>query len=544
MGVHKSVMAHQFSQVPRAEIPRSSFNRGHGYKTTFDSGYLIPFYVDEALPGDTFSLHATLFARLATPIVPLMDNMYLDTFYFAVPMRLLWDNWQKFNGEQVDPGDSTDYLIPTLTAPSGGWPVGSLSDYFGLPTDVSGLEISAMWHRAYNLIYNEWFRDENLQDSVNVPRDDGPDNNSDYVLLKRGKRHDYFTSCLPWPQKGPGVEIPLGTTAPVVGTGYTLGLTDGAAAPTGNYGLGWHNLDLNIFGPYRTLYNQPYGTTSSDTGRPSGSIRGFGVTTNPLTSGLIADLSDASAATINTLRQAFQLQRLYERDARGGTRYTEIIRSHFGVVSPDARLQRPEYLGGSSARIIINPVQQTSSTDTITPQGNLAAFGLVTDMRGGFSHSFTEHCVVIGLCNVRSDLTYQQGIPRMFSRQGRFDFYWPALAHLGEQAVLNKEIYAQGLPADDDVFGYQERWAEYRYFPSKITGKFRSTYAQSLDFWHLSEDFGSLPALNAEFIVDSSPVERVIAVPSEPQFLLDSYIDLKCARPMPVYSVPGLIDHF
>lgn len=522
----RSQMSHLFSRIPRAEIPRSSFDRTHGYKTTFDAGYLIPFYVDEALPGDTFNLKANLFARMATPIVPIMDNLYMETFYFAVPIRLIWDHWQAFNGEQEDPDDSTDYLVPTVAAPAGGWQVGSLSDYFGLPTGVDNIKVDSLWHRAYNLIYNEWFRDENLQDSVPVPKDDGPDNDSDFVLLRRGKRHDYFTSALPWPQKGPGVELPLSGNAPVY-AGNTLSAPQGirtyySAGSTVGDGDGADELVI-------------VANADSDNVFVPGS--------NPPTVAY-ADMSQVSAATINSLRQAFQIQRLLERDARGGTRYTEILRSHFGVISPDARLQRPEYLGGSSVRVNINPVAQTASTDTTTPQGNLAAFGLVNDSKGGFTHSFVEHCVILGLVNVRADLTYQQGIPRMFSRQTRWDFYWPALAHLGEQAILNKEIYAQGTSADEDVYGYQERWAEYRYFPSQITGKFRSTFAQSLDIWHLAQEFENLPALNADFIQDNPPVDRVIAVPSEPQFLFDSYIRLKCARPMPVYSVPGLIDHF
>jgi hypothetical protein len=562
-------MSHQFSQVPQADIPRSNFNRSHGYKTTFDSGYLVPFYVDEALPGDTFNLSATIFARLATPIVPLMDNLFLDTFYFAVPIRLIWENWQRFNGEQDDPGDSTDYLVPIVAAGAGDkFDVGALEDYFGIPTGIENIKVSALWHRAYNLIWNEWFRDQNLQQSRPVNKDDGPDSRGDYRLLRRGKRHDYFTSCLPWPQKGPGVELPIGGQAAVYGNGKTLGLTDGtidrgiasifySIPPSDPNNLYWLS-SFHSVGTRNAFYNQnlPYSTNDyTDVSQVFSNQQpsvGFGVVGPGKESGLYADLSTATAVTINSFRQAFQVQRLLERDARGGTRYTEIIRSHFGVVSPDARLQRPEYLGGSSSRIIIHPVEQTSATDSTSPQGNLSAFGLCAASGHGFVKSFTEHCVLIGLVNVRADLTYQQGVPRMFSRRTRWDFYWPALAHLGEQAVLNKEIYAQGPailnaqgnPVDDDVFGYQERWAEYRYFPSQITGKFRSTFAQPLDVWHLSQKFTTLPVLNEEFIEDNPPIKRVIAVPSEPQILMDSYISLQCARPMPVYSVPGLIDHF
>lgn len=522
----RSVMAHQFSQIPRAEIQRSSFNRSHGYKTTFDSGYLVPFYIDEVLPGDTFNLKCTLFARLATPIVPFMDNMFMETFFFFVPNRLLWDNWQKFNGEQENPGDSTDFLIPTIKN-TGSFDVGGIADYFGIPTGVNNLEVNALPFRAYNLIYNEWFRDENLQDSLPVEKGDGPDHVADYKLVRRGKRHDYFTSALPWPQKGPGVEIPLGTSAPV---------------------LGFQNISVPnlVTAPGDVIVSDSF----SGNGRIITTASPFSVsksTVNALStdvSGVYADLTTATAYTINSLRQAFQVQRLYERDARGGTRYTEILRAHFGVVSPDARLQRPEYLGGSSSPININPVQQTSATDSTSPQGNLAAFGLTSSKIHGFTKSFVEHGYIIGLVNVRADLTYQQGLQRLWSRQTRFDFYWPALAHLGEQAVLNKEIYAQGTAADDDVFGYQERYAEYRYYPSLITGKFRSTYAQPLDMWHLSQKFDSLPTLSAQFIEDNPPVSRVIAVQDEPQFLLDTYFSLNCVRPMPVYSVPGLVDHF
>jgi hypothetical protein len=522
---------HLFSQ-----IPRSVFDRSHGYKTTFNSGYIVPFYIDEVLPGDSFKLTATLFARLATPIVPFMDNLYLETFFFFVPNRLVWDNWQKFNGEQKNPSDSTDFLIPRVI----GTNVQSqtLWDYFGLPTNVNGpLQVNALPFRAYNLIFNEWFRDENLQESLKVPTGDGPDDLSDYSLVRRGKRHDYFTSCLPWPQKGPGVEISIGGTAnlnissSVFGDGIPLfnRASNNGSNPAGGLASGLSGSSNVVFN--NSAGGDLYALSWQD---PKLSVKVSGT----------ADLSSATPISINDLRQAFQIQKLYERDARGGTRYTEILRSHFGVISPDARLQRPEYLGGSSARISINPVQQTSATNETTPQGNLAAFGVVSDSFHGFSKSFVEHGYVFGFVNVRADLTYQQGVNRMWSRHGRFDFYWPVLAHLGEQAVLNQEIYAQGNGDDEKVFGYQERYAEYRYYPSQITGKFRSTDPQPLDSWHLAQKFSSLPTLSAQFIQDDPPVNRVVAVQDEPQFLFDSYIRLKCARPMPVYSVPGLVDHF
>lgn len=531
---------HLFSQVPSTQIPRSVFDRSHGYKTTFDSGYLVPFYVDEVLPGDSFKLTATLFARLATPIVPFMDNLYLETFFFFVPNRLVWDNWQKFNGEQKNPSDSTDFLIPTVSGTN--VQNQTLWDYFGLPTNVpEALKVNALPFRAYNLIFNEWFRDENLQESLKVPTDDGPDNLSDYSLVRRGKRHDYFTSCLPWPQKGPGVEISVGGMASVRASGTP---TFKAVSVSGSRGQLIRQ--PNTLGGIQTVgggfdFNSvDFAPNGYKVAGDSGSIMHL----DWLSPGLQVDLSSATPISINDLRQAFQIQKLYERDARGGTRYTEILRSHFGVISPDARLQRPEYLGGSSARISINPVQQTSATNDTTPQGNLAAYGVASDSFQGFSKSFVEHGYVFGFVNVRADLTYQQGLNRMWSRQGRFDFYWPVLAHLGEQAVLNKEIYAQGTADDDKVFGYQERYAEYRYYPGQITGKFRSTDPQPLDSWHLAQKFSSLPTLSSQFIQDTPPVERVIAVQNEPQFLFDSYIRLKCARPMPVYSVPGLVDHF
>lgn len=568
------VRGHRFSDAPAMYMRRTKFDRSHVYKTTFNSGKLIPVFVDEVLPGDTTRMSVNYFARLATPVKPIMDNIYLDWFFFFVPNRLVWEHWQNFCFEQEDPDDSTDYVIPTVkaTGNSDNAYVGSLWDYFGLPVNTSGnlSGISALPFRGVYLIWNEWFRDENLQKSVKIQKGDTDEVlnsarsseqpswvfTSDTNIVPglacppRGKRHDYFTSALPWTQKGPGVSIGLAGTATLVDpspvSGYFVQQSNNnlAAAQLQKDG-GVHN----VYTGNGSLTYQSGGHSTSIAGHASSGFGTDTVTAQPgsswLSKSAYADLDSSSIFTINSLRTAFQMQKFYERLARGGSRYTEVLRSFFGVVSPDARLQRPEFLGSFTKMVNVNPIAQTSATDDTSPQGNLSAYGVTAAKFHGFTKSFVEHGYVFGFVCARADLTYQQGINKMWFRSTVYDFYWPTFAHLGEQAIELREIYAQGTAADTTVFGYQERYAEYRYKPSQITGKFRSSVTGgSLDKWHLSQFFKNAPTLNEEFIVENPPIERIIAVPSEPEFLLDVGFRYTTVRPMPMFGTPGLVDHF
>lgn len=535
---------HVFSLSPSIRTPRSTFNRPFRMKTTMDVDYLYPIYCDEVLPADTVKFKYQFFGRLSTPLVPIMDRLFLDVFFFFVPNRLIDKNWKKLMGERPFGDLDVPVTAPKLNSGSSGVAVGSLSDYIGIPVNVPNIDFLPYWHRAYNLIWNEWFRPEYICPAVKVAglAEDGTQSDeklSDYVLLKRGKRLDYFTGCNPFPQVGESVNIPLGVSAPVAGNGFALGMVTVDGSSTVQYALG----NRSDQGGLRMVDNGlglSYGNTDISGGAARGPIATVGVTKDFSKSGLVADLTNASTITINQLRNAFAAQQYLEQLARSGSRYIEILRGIFDVVSPDARLQRPEYLGGSSTILDITTVPQTSATDGSTPQGNLAAFGTVS-ADGYWSRSFTEHGVVIGLANIRADVSYQQGLNRMFSRSTRFDWYHPQFANVGEQAVLNRELFAQGTNADDDVFGYQEAWAEYRYYPDMVTGKFRSGIeGGSLDYWHLSQKFDSLPTLSPDFVLESVPIDRCLAVTDEPAFILAGAVASTWSRPMPLYSVPGL----
>lgn len=539
---------YNFAQNPQVGVSRSRFQRNSDNKTTFNTGELIPVYLDEVLPGDTHQIDMACVMRMATPIFPVMDNAFCDFYFFFVPNRLLWEHWKEFMGENKETAwaPKTEYSVPQVTAPKGGWEEGTLADYLGLPTKVDNISVSALPGRAYGLIYNEWFRNQNVTqptlvevtDATTTGKNDGSATNDSAITLakplKAAKVFDYYTGALPEPQKGEPITLPLGGLAPV--KSYTeSGTVNNNTIELVPYNAIAGRVNPKLENDFSDIIaNQEFAKINGQNGNTG---EGESIW-------LATDLSAVTATTINQLRQAFQIQKLLEKDARGGTRYREVLREHFGVISPDSRMQIPEYLGGYRLPINVSQVIQTSSTDNTSPQGNTAALSVTTMNKSMFTKSFTEHGFIMGLAVVRTDQTYQQGIERMWSRKGRYDYYWPVLANIGEQAILNKEIYAQGSAKDEEAFGYQEAWADYRYKPSKVTGLFRSNAAQSLDSWHYAQDYDALPTLSTAWMEQNdTEMKRTLAVQNQPDFIADFYFMNKTTRCMPVYSIPGLIDH-
>lgn len=534
-----------FGNVPSKNIGRSSFKMPFTHSTTCNTGDIIPIYAQEYLPGDTAKIKLSLLVRMQTPIAPVMDNAWIDTYFFAVPRRLVWEHWKEFMGENTTDAwtEETEYQIPQLVIPENGFSKGTIGEkLYGIQGRAGGLKVDACYTRAYTLIFNEWFRNQNVTEPAELSKGDADttgSNGTSYVTdLQKGgmpakavKYADYFTRALPEPQKGPDVYLPLGSYAPVYARADIFD-----PEPT-TQSLHWRNVDGSSpsTNEVRRILTYNDVTLGSDV-------------TTEYTSGkfmtpdnLWTDLKNASSATINQLRQAFAVQRMYEVDARGGTRYTEILRAHFGVISPDARQQRPEYLGGKRVPINISQVIQQSATDATSPQGTAAAYSLTIDSDDMFTKSFDEHGILMGLAVIRTEHTYQQGIARQFSRKNRVDFYWPELSNIGEQYIKNKEIFAQGNSEDEEAFGYQEAWAEYRYANNKVTGELNSDYSQSLDLWTYADDYSQLPTLSDDWIRETdSNVSRTLAIQNQDQFLLNMYFDQTWVRPMPIYSIPSL----